>query len=398
MHESLFREEAINQLGNRHLGEVCQHTGQGFQVSVAALLAAIIVLAIFVGNAEYAKKHRVQGQLDESNTSVIQAAQFGRVSELVVKEGDIVNQGDRIGQLIYNHDGRTDARVEEIHAQLALVQNAIRSTALTRDEQRASLARALTQLAQEKALTRQDARLHLSKVEQLDRQVQRTESLKSKGYLSTTDWLALKTQLITARQQQNQTRKQWLSHQRQADQLEDKRQAIEANATSKLTELQLRVSQLKEQLTQLAGPPFFDLIALQAGVVSRVETSAGSTVRPGQVLLYLTDENLASTATLLVPPYAAGHLQVGRELALEIDAFPAESYGRIAARIEQVPAHTVQAADQSTYYPIRVSLQKPDGRVRLLPGMTLTTHLYAEKKTVAAWLIEPLLRLTAVLR
>ena len=99
------------------------------------------------------------------------------------------------------------------------------------------------------------------------------------------------------------------------------------------------------------------------------------------------------TGTLNIPPAAAGHLASGQQLALELDAFPAQTYGRIEAVVTQLSPHTVSTPDRNGYFRARLSIQSNERIESILPGMTFRTYIPVEKRTLFSWFLKPLRKL-----
>ena len=104
-------------------------------------------------------------------------------------------------------------------------------------------------------------------------------------------------------------------------------------------------------MIELEQAPYRKLVATRTGTVTRVEISRGASIQPGQPLVYINAPEAVVTGTLNIPPGAAGHLASGQRLALELDAFPAQTYGRIDAVVTQLSPHTVVDAGSTRLFP-----------------------------------------------
>ena len=105
-------------------------------------------------------------------------------------------------------------------------------------------------------------------------------------------------------------------------------------------------------------------------------------------------------AQLYVPTQAAGFLAVGQEVRLAIDAFPFATFGTVPATVKSISTAAIsrQGNNGRTEFTYIVTATIPDARVfafniyrRLQPDMTLSARIVSERRSLAAWLFEPIL-------
>ena len=396
MTESLFRPDAIAETGVRHLEGKGLLTGGNLLPATAGLTCIITITIWLILSANYTRKHLVTGYLDETGTTILHAKEFGHLRELLVSEGDLVQQGQYLGRIEYTQDGRTATRVKELQQQLEHWYEA-RTQAETGAQQKLrQLDEEESQLDRLMAISQQDMALQEEKVKSMDLQVELSRGLHEKGYLSSLDWLRFKTNLTTERQQLFRQQEKLLELQRQRSSLEHQRHNLKADLAARLIDYDLNLSKVREALSGVQREPYQKLIATQPGIVTRLEASEGGSFRPGDPVLYLSNLAQASSATLLVPPSAAGHLRSGDSLALELDAFPFETWGHVQAKVERMPNHTLITASGQPMYPVRLSITPSELIDLYLPGMTLTGHITVERKSIANWLFSPIKRMLEV--
>ncbi|HYA66271.1 MAG TPA: biotin/lipoyl-binding protein, partial [Burkholderiaceae bacterium] len=97
---SLFRQEAIDAQREKLLGEVSKARPVPMWVFtlLAAVIAAALIVFVFVG--EYTRRERVDGYLEpDVGTARVSAPEAGVVTDLVVKEGEEIAQGQPIARL-----------------------------------------------------------------------------------------------------------------------------------------------------------------------------------------------------------------------------------------------------------------------------------------------------------
>lgn len=393
MPASLYREEALSSYHSPPLGDIQQDSGQTFLGIAISLVLVLVLGAWFIGTSTYSRKHFVTGQVDASNENAIVSPDWGYVERLNVTEGQQVNAGTHIVTTVKTTDGRSRAMATETRQQMLrwASMNQTINEAFTSEGREFLVAD--RQISMLETLTREGIALQVSKIKQLANHHSNTADNYAAGYLSNLDWIGVKTSLISEQQHLNALRKSLIDHQVTRSRLRADQRALKRKQATQRTELEAKLSMLREKLINLEQAPYRKLVATRSGMVTRIEVSQGASIRPGQPLVYIDSPRPAVTGTLNIPPDAAGHLTSGQQLALELDAFPAQTYGRIDAVVTQLSPHTVSTAHQKGYFRARLSIQSSDRIDSILPGMTFSTHIPVEQRTLFSWFLKPLKKL-----
>ena len=91
---TLFRKEALDHKRRKLHGEVILVQPVGFFIMTVVFFCVTLGLVGFLLNGEYKRKETVMGYLAPSNgLSIIRADQGGRLTQVFVNEGDIVEVG-----------------------------------------------------------------------------------------------------------------------------------------------------------------------------------------------------------------------------------------------------------------------------------------------------------------
>lgn len=397
MSDGLYREEAIEQASAKHLGEPQLDSATGFLKLTVLLVAALITVISLLGSSTYTRKHEVNGRLDETNATAVIAVDFGNLKHLDVREGDVVRKGDLLGR-ISSLKGNQQELLSELRQQLQHWEHIIKRT---KDEQVAKLRdfdRGKQQINRVLWLTRQDIQLQEDKVEQLREQLKQTTSLRDRGYLSNLDWLSFQTNLIAEQQSLNRQKKLFVELIGERDGVDESRRVYNHEYAQQHSELSLNVSDARTRLSEMEQRQSQPLMASISGRVTRIEKPAGSSLSPGQPVLYLSASEENYSGTLIIPSHVAGHVNVGQTLALELDSYPAETYGRIRAEVTQLSSHTVSDQNQPPAFIARLDVQPHKKIKRLMPGMRFTTYVEVNSDTLFRWVLKPLIKLTETIR
>lgn len=397
MSTQLFRQEALDAIDSS--GDREFRLNPPAFVSHVSLFTICLVLAsaVFIGNTGYARKHVVFGSFDEHHVAQIANRQLGEMVRLSVKEGDQVKKDQYLGSIRqtskYNYDklqAQTQIQIERLQ-QIAEDDDAQfkKSVAhLSSQHQRTGL---------QLKLSLADIKLQADKVSKLNQQVTQTSILHNKGYLSNLDWLNFQTSLITEQQQLNHQRQQAINLRHQLEEISSRIETAEHADKIRRAENDIQLSQLQALLLEHSDRNQQDLYAPQDGVITRIAFSPGETVFPGEIVLAVSEAQPQLTASLLIPSAAAGFINTGQELQLEVDAFPATQHGRIKATVVNVSDHIVNLKNQSSGYEAKLTIDagtlKRTDHGRYLPGMNFKTFIRTEHKTLFHWLLAPLMRI-----
>lgn len=394
MSGALFRTEALENATFKHLGEPRLDSTTGVLSLALIALTALIITGWTIGSFNYSRKHAVQGSFDEVNASTIVSPEFAHLTDLAVSEGQYVVRGQYLGRLAtLNSDGSQALMIRELDQQLRHWQTIEALSAKSYAQKKIHYEKNVVHLRALFQLARQDIRLQQSKVLHLGKQLQLTEKLQRKGYLSNLDWLSFRTSLISERQRLNEQKKLLVQLQRQWDELTQASLILEHEHKKQIAEIAVHFSDIRRQQTEEIRAHNRHLIAPTDGLITRLEVRDGSTLRPGQPIMYISNHQGSLTGTLKIPSHVAGHVRVGSQVELEIDAFPSESYGRIMATIVNLSDHTIVDSSDGASYRARLSIQPNQAVERYLPGMRFKTHITTESHTIIAWIMKPLSRM-----
>jgi membrane fusion protein len=129
----------------------------------------------------------------------------------------------------------------------------------------------------------------------------------------------------------------------------------------------------------------------------------GKPADPRQLQLTILPDGSVLQAELFVPTRAAGFVRSGQQVRILYDAFPYQNFGTYAGRVVKV-SHTVLtpgdvAAPVELHEPayrVTAALDRPDvsaygDRIPLQPDMLLRADIILDSRTLAAWLLNPVL-------
>ncbi len=330
----------------------------------------------------------------------------GRVESLWVADGEQVEAGQRLLQL------RRGTRLPEAGELGDLLAAELEREQRNLERERATLRRreAVEREAIAADLRDIDARAERIDVELRDqRQLlivarqrrQAIATLERRGHASVDEvrvafagvleahrgWLALRGQRQAA-----MAERQRLLHRRAAARLASQQAMIELDG---------RAAALDKARLELTAGNVEVLRAPASGRVRIIQARPGQDVQPERPLLTIYPESAPLEAVLMVPSRAVGFVRPGQPVRLRYDAFPHQRFGVGEGRVQRIdlaaPAPLSPAGAGTTpVYRALVVLERPAMSAYgqdwpLLPGMTLTADIELDRRSLMAWLLDPLL-------
>jgi adhesin transport system membrane fusion protein len=407
---------------------------RGSQKIVRASLLVLAVLLLWAGLAHVEEITRGEGRVIPSRQlQVLQALDGGVVSEILVKEGQLVEEG----QLLL--------RMEEIRATSGVRESAAQGFALRARQARL---RALAEggafnppkagSAEEQRIVDEERRLFGSKqielgtmlsinrqqlmqreqelsemqarrvaaqrsLELAQQELAQTRPLLATGAVSQVDILRLERDVTRNRGDMEQASAQIA-----------RVQAAIGEARRKITETELTFrNEARRDMAEAAGK----INALNEGVVALVDkvdkaqvkspvrgrvqrllaNTVGGVVQPGKDIVEIVplDDTLVLEARVV--PKDIAFIHPGQSALVKLTAYDFSIYGGLEATVENISPDTVVDERGNAYYLVRVRTRKPslDDSKPIIPGMTAEVDILTGRKTVLSYLLKPVLRAKA---
>jgi adhesin transport system membrane fusion protein len=361
---------------------------------VPTSLVTILVFLAWAFWAEIDQISRASGQVIPSGrVQVVQSADGGVVSELKVREGDVVEKGQLLVRLdaVKARAAYDDSRAKEA----ALVANLARLEAELYDK---PLQFPEKVIAYREFLANQQSLY-----------AKRREAVKAE-----LDTLSEMLSLVTEELGMNQplletgdvSRSEVLRLQRQVTDL----QGQLANRRNRyLQELQTEMSKTQEELAsaeQLRRQredqlSYTDLYSPAAGIVKNVRfTTVGAVLRPGDEMLTIvpTDDELIVEAK--VRPADIAFVRLGQSATVKFDAYDSSIYGSGMGAVSYISADTLveqTSRGENPYYRVHVTVKtdsmkvhRQDETIEIQPGMTATVEIKTGESTVLRYITKPI--------
>ncbi|MBD1583278.1 HlyD family efflux transporter periplasmic adaptor subunit [Pseudoalteromonas sp. S16_S37] len=405
--ENLFRKEVMENKRHRLEGAVSLVQPPLFSTLAVMIVAVVVVSLVFLSLGKYTRKERVSGVI-EPNTGILRlkAPQTGVVSEILVKEGQYVEQGEpllRIASAKHSTHAveLNQALLNQYNFQLSALEQRIA-------QQQRQNKLALNELSQQKASAQArlkelegQAQTFAERLTLNEQMVFQIGTLKGTGYISELELQRQKDTLLSLKQQASSIQSERLALQSQIEQLENQLEQLPLEQSDHLSQLQSQKAELQIQLSSVEQQRLGELRAPKAGVVSGLMAKVGKNVTNGQNLLSVLPENSQMQAIIFVPTSAFGFVKEGQPTRLRYHAFPHEKFGVYDGHVIEVSQSVIFPDETNTpgiisapAYRVVVALEQQAVQAygkdsALRPGMTLDADIIIEERSLLRWLFDP---------
>lgn len=361
------------------------------------LLIGLTVFLLWAALFHIDQTVRAQGQaIPSSRTQIIQTADGGVLSRILVQEGESVVGGQLLAIL---EKDRANASFDESRAKAAALTAGLVRAQAEASGRRPEFGPLLKDfpefVAVQQALYEQRKRSLQEELATLkdgldmaQEELRMNETLKQTGDISRIEVMRAKRQVGELQGKIHAARNKYLQEARQE--------------ASKLAEDLSSNSYKLEERQSILGHT--ELTAPVAGVVKYLKINTiGGVMRAGDELMQISPTEGDMIIEVKVNPVDIGQLKPGLPVAIKLDAFDYSIYGTLQGRLSYISSDTLteQAANgqSSNYYRAHVRLD-PNKRkanpklagVPLKPGMTATVDIRTDSRSVLQYLAKPVFK------
>ncbi|TAL62063.1 MAG: HlyD family type I secretion periplasmic adaptor subunit [Legionella sp.] len=134
------------------------------------------------------------------------------------------------------------------------------------------------------------------------------------------------------------------------------------------------------------------------GIVKQIKiTTIGGVSQPGADIMEIVPLEDTLLIESKVQPKDIGFIHIGQPAIIKIAAYDFSIYGGLKGKVESISADTLTDEKGVSYFLIRVRTQKnylrnKDNALYIIPGMTATMEILTGKKSVLHYLLKPLMK------
>ncbi|MDJ0896113.1 MAG: HlyD family type I secretion periplasmic adaptor subunit [Alphaproteobacteria bacterium] len=403
-----------------------------------AAWAIVLAVCAFVGWTMWAQIDEVAIAVGEvkpqGRTKVVQHLEGGIIQEILVSEGDAVSPGDVVVRLDLAAEGinredilvqldglalkRTRLQAEASGAELSLPeelvqrlpdvaaserqsfqaraarQNSVLSVIEEQIRQRESELRELEArrraVAQDYALSRE--RFEISESLLVDGLTSRMEHLQLQR-----DLKRLSGEIAVIKQAMPRAR---ASIEEGKARLVQERDRFRDEIADEMSEVELAIARSRELLQRATRQiQRADIRSPTNGVVKNMRyNTIGGVVRPGEPIMDIVPSEDSLIIEARLHPVDRGYVRAGQDATVKISTYDFVRYGSLDGSVQQISADTIVDQDGQPYYRVivatdRAYLGENEGSLPISPGMQATVDIHTGQRTVADYLVRPVLKL-----
>ena len=298
----------------------------------------------------------------------------GRVAEVLFKDGDVVEKGQKLLRFDTRQAANQKATLTRV---IALEEDQLKAQLETLDSQKNSL------------VGRQDV------LEQ---------RLKTKSIILS-EMQVLVEQGGFQRLQFLEQQDQFFELQKQLGEIQEEQNRIQLQEDQIRLQSRKSINQMSNQLQQAEVQlQYQNVVAPVAGVVFDPQARPEGVLQPGERILSIVPQQ-GLYAEVFVPNKDIGFVKTGQSAKIRVDAFPFTRYGELPAAVSQIAADALEPDAKQNFYrfPVKLKLERSTLEssgvsIPLKPGMAVTSNLKLRDKRVISLLSDLLVDQTDSVR
>jgi membrane fusion protein len=409
MSTSLFRQEAIDHQRFRIWGEVAIALPKCYALVTGFIAVSVLAMTLFIASHSYARKEHAAGFLVATEgIARISPPRNGMITTVQVSEGQRVERG---APLLTVSDVETSDRGENIDEAKSqrlreqrdhlTVQVQLERQKSSAEEQRlqSQIRGARDEIA---ALARQQT-IQIERIEIARQRVVGAVELFKKGYLSKVELQQRQDAHLVEQQNASALTKELAGKAAALSQLQNTLQQLPIATAQRISQLEASIVEMEMRLKEAEGKRGYLLSAPISGRVSALQAWVGKPADPKVPALSIVPDGDILKAELLVPARAIGFVAPGQTVHISYDTFPFQQFGFARGTVRTV-SHTLLKPDEivgpillrEPSYRVGITLERQTMRaygaeLPLEPDLQLQADILFERRTLLAWIFDPLL-------
>ncbi|SPH17251.1 Colicin V secretion protein CvaA [Defluviimonas aquaemixtae] len=344
----------------------------------------------------------------------ITAPQQSVVTELNVKNGDVVNNGDMLLSLSTElHSTAIGATQEEVVKGLKARRQSLRDehevTENLHVQEMAALEKRRENLTEDLALRERELELQGRRAEAATEALERLKPLVDTGNVLVQRIQELEQEQFDQLAQLQAMERDRIKARREFADLLAEIEAKPFQHRIKLAAIDREIASIEQSLAEAEARRQVVIVAPQAGTVTALQAELGGSVDSRFPLLSIIPRGSELEAELFLPSSARGFIRTGQDVLLRYQAFPFQKFGQYDGKISEIaPAAVPQSelapgspgisgATQLTepIYLVKVKLALQNAiaygeEIPLQPGMKLEANIKIETRKLYEWFLDPL--------
>lgn len=361
--------------------------------SIRVMVAGLLLLLLWSAVGKIDQVTRAQAQIIAAErTQLVQSSDGGVLTQLHVKEGDVVQAGQLLATLQKERAAAavsdSSAKVAALNITLARLHAEVYGKPLVFDKEWLTYTdyiRNQTDLYNKRQTAFKDDINALTNILSLgEDELRINRQLEASGDVSRAEILRLQRSVADIRAQLASKRNKYF-------------QDAQAEMTKAQEELSTQTEQLRDRSQVLEHT---ELVSPVDAVVNNIKVNTlGGVVRPGDTVMELlpTGDNLIAEAK--IPPADIAFVAIGQDASVKLDAYDSSIFGALHGKVSYISPDVLTEETRQgpfMYYRVRIRITGTEfkgdkaNEIHLRPGLTASVEIKAMERTVLSYLTKPI--------
>ncbi|UMO86515.1 HlyD family type I secretion periplasmic adaptor subunit [Pectobacterium sp. PL64] len=416
---------------------MAEDSPRSIRFTLWAIGAFFLFFILWAGLANIDEVTRGDGKaIPSSRLQKIQNLEGGIITEVFIREGQVVNAGDPLLRLddtrFASNVGETEAdrlallsRIERLNAEINGQELVLSEEITTQapkiaagekelyNSRRQQLHNEISGLEEQLIQRQQELRDFSAKEIQfrnslglLQQEIKMSEPLIAEGAISKVEVLRLRRAEVETRGQLDSIKlsipRAESAIKESENKIEETRSRYKSEALSQLSEAQTSLNKIEATGKALEDRVNRTLVVSPVrGIVQQVLVNTiGGVIQPGSDLVEIVplDDKLLVEAK--IRPQDIAFLHPDQDAIIKLTAYDYTIYGGLKGQLEQISPDTVTDKEGNSFYIIRLRTDKnylgsADKPLLIIPGMVASVDIITGKKTILSYLLKPIIRAKA---
>lgn len=364
--------------------------------AVYLMLAAIVAAVLWAWAARIDIVARAPARVvPDGREQVIASLEGGILRELMVKEGQKVNEGDELAMLdptrFMAQQAEGEARRLALRGAAARLEAEMTGKPLRFPADVMKLRQVVegetaSYNARQQALA-EASNLGRRSMELVQKELSVAEGLSSKGLVSEVEVMRLRRQLNDLQLQS-----------------QERVNRFRQDASADLVRVRNELTQVEEQkVVRDDALKRTTLTSPVRGIVKTIKANTlGGVVPPGAPIMEIMPIGSRVLIEARVRPADIGFVKVGQDVTIKLSAYDFTIYGGFSGKVQSISPDAIGDPDrpagaEGTYYRAMVRAERPTAqpgqkRLDILPGMSGTADIRTGERSVLDFIIRPMMR------
>jgi membrane fusion protein len=408
MAAGLLRAEVAKYHSARLIGDTTLALPVSYPLMTGFLALVVAGLMAFLSVGTYARREHVGGFLVSTvGIAKIMPPRPGVITAVHVTEGQLVRRGDPL--ITISEEKTTDLGEDADHAKLKALRDQRQrlKEQIVAQKQKAQVTEArlrdgIADLAAELAALQKARATQAQRVAIAHQEMTAIREPVARGYISQLEMKRRQDNYLAQQQSEQTLEREIAAKQGELEQRRHELQQLPIDTADAISRLEGSVAELDTRLLDIDEHRAYLLTAPVSGRVSALQAWVGRTAEPNIPQLTIVPEGAALKAELLVPARSIGFVAPGQTVRLSYATFPYQQFGLADGVVETV-SYTLLKPDElvgpvsvkEPSYRVIVTLKRQTisaygKEIALQPDMQLSANILFERRTLLAWLLDPL--------